>query len=184
MLIPVARGGFLPLLLASLVLGFALGAVYDLFRIRRAAFRLSVGRPTEGHGFRAFFFRHLWRIDGWLCFLEDLLFFLFGTVVFILVDFKLWFGIPRWYAYGAALAGAVLYRVTVGRLVMKVSEGVIRFVVSVFRLLRNRILLPLRRAIGSRMVRLCESLRRKRAQAYTDAVESAVLTSLSRLGGQ
>ncbi len=182
MLIPVSRGGFLPLLLVSFAIGLCLGAIYDVFRIRRVALRLAVGRPTAEKGLRAFVCRHLWKIDGWLCFGEDVLFFLFGTVVFILADFKLYFGIPRWYAYGAALAGAVLYRVTLGRLVMGVSEQLIRFVVRVLRLVRDRMILPLGKAVGRRVNALGKEIRRKRELAFTEAQEMAVLSALERLG--
>ncbi len=181
MLIPIARGGFLPLLLASFAVGVFLGALYDVLRIRRAAFRLSVGRPARESGFRAFVRRHLWAIDGWLCFVEDLLFFLFGTVVFILVAFKLYFGIPRWYAYGAALLGAILYRVTLGRLVMSVSERLIRFTVSAFRFVRDRVILPPCRVLRRRLETLREALRQKRAIAFTEAEEAAALAVFAGL---
>jgi hypothetical protein len=182
MLIPVSRGSFFPLLLASLVVGLFLGVVYDVLRIRRAAFRLAVGRPQEGKGFRVFIRRHLWGIDCLLCLFEDVLFLLLGTVVFILTNFKLAYGIPRWYAYGAALAGFLLYRVTIGRLVMGISEGIIRAMVWACRFLRHRLLRPTVRAVARRMAAWRDIRRAKKALANTEAWERAALSALEGLG--
>ena len=73
MLIPLPRGAFWPLLLASLAAGFVFGALYDVFRIRRFALRLAAGRPN-GRPLRDGIARHGERLDTILCFFEDLLF--------------------------------------------------------------------------------------------------------------
>ena len=48
MLIPVSREIFLPVIVWSLALGIISGAVYDIFRIRRAAFRIPGSRFLRG----------------------------------------------------------------------------------------------------------------------------------------
>jgi hypothetical protein len=120
----------------------------------------------------------LWGIDVWLCAWEDVWFFLLGTIVIILADFKLYFGMPRWYAYGAALGGAILYRVTIGRLVMGFSERMIRSAASLLRFWRDRVLLPMIRCVASWGHAWMQKRREKRAVAYTDAVEASLLASL------
>lgn len=76
MLIPVSREIFLPVIVWSLALGIISGAVYDIFRIRRAAFRIPGTRFLRGGKGRA---------DTVLTFFEDILFSLFCTSVFILI---------------------------------------------------------------------------------------------------
>jgi hypothetical protein len=99
-----------------------------------------------------------------------------------LTNFKLAYGIPRWYAYGAALAGFLLYRVTIGRLVMGISEGIIRAMVWAFRFLRHRLLRPTVRAVARRMAAWRDIRRAKKALANTEAWERAALSALEGLG--
>lgn len=117
MLIPVSREIFLPVIVWSLALGIISGAVYDIFRIRRAAFRIPGTRFLRGGKGRA---------DTVLIFFEDILFSLFCTSVFILIAYRLSFGLPRWYSAAAYAGGFFLYRETVGVLVMRSAEAIIR----------------------------------------------------------
>ena len=117
MLIPVSREIFLPVIVWSLALGIISGAVYDIFRIRRAAFRIPGTRFLRGGKGRA---------DTVLTFFEDILFSLFCTSVFILIAYRLSFGLPRWYSAAAYAGGFFLYRETVGVLVMRSAEAIIR----------------------------------------------------------
>lgn len=180
MLIPIAREAFWPLLLVSFVVGLLLGAIYDVFRMRRVAFRLpAVKSDKPQKGFRAFVRRNLMRADAILCFFEDFLFCLFGTVVLILVGFKLYYGVPRWYSYGAATGGFCLYRLTIGRLVMRSAEAVIRFLYAVWCVGKNRVVAPLI-ARGIRLVKkLCGKVRFSRLLAYTRAEEARMLAVMA-----
>ncbi len=180
MLFPVSRESFLPFLLLSFLAGAFLAAVYDLLRIRRAAFRLPTEDAVREEGKRrgglgGLLFRNIKRIDTLLCFLEDLLFCLFGTVVMILLDFKLYYGIPRWYAYGAAVGGFALWRGTVGRLVMSCSERVVRFLLRMLRFVKRRLILPFVGFWKRMALSLWQKEKARRALAYTEAVEKRML---------
>ena len=104
-LFPVSREAYLSFLLCSLVVGILLGAFYEIFRIRR----------------------RLFPVGTWLSCLviavEDIIFFTVYTVAMILVCYKLSYGVPRWYAYASSVLGFMLWRKTVGRLVMSLSDG-------------------------------------------------------------
>ncbi len=175
MLIPIAREAFLPLLLLSLVAGLFFGAIYDLFRIRRVAFRLPREEESSTNGLRRLFRRNLARTDTLLCFAEDLLFCLFGTVVLILMNFKLYYGVPRWYAFGATVLGFWIYRITLGRLVIRSAETVIGWIGAFAGFIRNRIVMPALRQIKGWLHAWHRKTISKRELAYTKAEEARML---------
>lgn len=88
----------------SLLLGVAVGCFYDLFRITRIAFLI----PAP------------------LVMVEDLLFFLFSSVVLFGFMLEHSFGQIRYFILLGAALGWILYYNTVGSLVMKCSARIIR----------------------------------------------------------
>lgn len=175
MLIPVGPWAFLPLVLLSLSAGILLGAVYDIFRIRRVAFRLPREEKATENRIARLFRRHLALTDTLLCFGEDVIFCLFGTVVLILMDYKLYYGVPRWYAFGAAVLGFWSYRMTLGKLVMRSAESVIGWIRTTVAFIRRRILRPVIERIKG-WITACHRRRVQQKEiAYTNAEEARML---------
>ena len=179
MLIPVSREAFLPLLLLSLLAGLVLGAVYDMFRIRRVAFRLMQRNQRAAdapfHGIR----RHAAVLDALLCFGEDLIFCLLGTVILILLSYQLSYGMPRWYALGAALLGFGLYRITLGRMVMSFAETILRGIRAAVGFFCHRLLAPIIGNIREWLLRGHRRRTHRRELAYTKAEEARMLACFS-----
>ena len=125
-LFEISREAFLPFLIFSLLIGIMLGAIYDVFRIRRKAARRAN--------------KHL--IDLIMTVFEDIIFCLFATVCMILVTYKLHFGIPRWYSYASCALGFYLWQKTVGRLIMKLSDKIIDLISRAFSFVKRKLLGP------------------------------------------
>lgn len=87
----------------SLLLGVALGCFYDLFRITRIAFI----------------------IPALLVLVEDLLFFLFSSIVLFGFMLENSYGQIRWFILLGMVLGWVIYYFTAGSLVMKCSAQII-----------------------------------------------------------
>lgn len=104
-LFPVPREGYLPFLICSLAAGVLLGAFNELFRVRRRLF-------DRGGVLSAFFIA-----------IEDVIFFTVTAVVMILVSYKLNYGVPRWYSYGAAALGFIFWQRTAGALVLRLADA-------------------------------------------------------------
>ena len=129
-LFSVDREAFLPFLIVSFVFGIFFGLIYDVFRIRRIAFRRS---------------RRLKRLrtaDAVIIFFEDLIFCVFVGIVMILISYKLYFGIPRWYSYASCALGFYLWQKTVGRLIMKLSDKIIDLLSRAFSFVKRKLLGP------------------------------------------
>jgi hypothetical protein len=175
MLIPTPPWAFLPLVLLSLLAGILLSAIYDVFRIRRVAFRLPREETTKENRIAHLFRRHLALTDTLLCFGEDVIFCLFATVVLILMDYKLYYGVPRWYAFGAAALGFWGYRMTLGKLVMRSAESVIGWIRKTIAFIRRRILRPVIERIKG-WIHVCHRRMTQRKEiAYTKAEEARML---------
>ena len=93
----------------SLLLGAAVGCFYDLFRITRVAFV----------------------IPALLVLVEDLLFFLFSSIVLFGFLLENSFGQVRYFILLGVALGWTIYYFTVGSLVMKCSARIIRAVRAV-----------------------------------------------------
>ena len=87
----------------SLLLGVVLGCFYDLFRITRIAFI----------------------IPALLVLVEDLLFFLFSSIVLFGFMLENSYGQIRWFILLGVALGWVIYYFTAGSLVMKCSAQII-----------------------------------------------------------
>jgi len=123
------------LFLEAVLLGAALGAVYDVFRILRLAF--PNGRV--------------------LIFLEDMLYFaLVGVVSFSFVVLQNG-GVLRAFLLAGELLGAVLYFFSLGVLVMKAAQGIIRLIRGFLRFLFRIFVRPLVRLFGW-IFRKCRAL--------------------------
>ena len=157
-LFEISREAFLPFLVASFIFGIIFGAIYDIFRIRRIAFR-GKGRI----------------LDSVLTFFEDIVFFLFISVCLILICYKLHFGIPRWYSYIGALLGFFLYRNTVGRLVISVSDKIISLIERVLLFIKKRLILPVFGLLKALFGRLFYAAKRKYGILYTKKTERKIL---------
>ena len=125
-LFEISREAFLPFLVFSFLSGVVLGALYDVLRIRRMATRRAG--------------KH--RLDLVLTFFEDVIFCLLATVTMILVTYKLYYGIPRWYAYAAFALGFFLWQKTVGRLIMKLSDKIIDLIARALSFVKIKLVKP------------------------------------------
>ena len=170
MLIPVSREIFLPVIVWSLALGIISGAVYDIFRIRRAAFRIPGTRFLRGGKGRA---------DTVLTFFEDILFSLFCTSVFILIAYRLSFGLPRWYSAAAYAGGFFLYRETVGVLVMRSAEAIIRALCRAVLFVYRRAICPAYDFIARHIGSFAGKISSRRRAAYTAKYEKHLVLSFT-----
>ncbi len=99
------------LFFAAIVLGFLLGFYYEIFRFLRLAF------PHP----------------NWLVFLEDLGFFLPVTPTLIFFHYALNDGILRWFSLAGCVLGFCLYLGTVGKLLLRFSEGILFCIKTVLK---------------------------------------------------
>ena len=125
-LFEISREAFLPFLVFSFLSGVILCALYDVLRIRRMATRRAG--------------KH--RLDLVLTFFEDVIFCLLSTVTMILVTYKLYYGIPRWYSYGACALGFLTWRKTASRLVMKLSDKIIGCITAALSAVNRKLVRP------------------------------------------
>ena len=173
MLIPVAREAFLPFLVVSFLCGLFFGAIYDIFRIRRIAFRPS-RKEKQGRLLRSLG-KHLSSLDTVIIVFEDIFFFLLIAVTMILAGFKLSYGIPRWYSYGAALGGFFLWRVTLGRCVTGLAELVLSLLAKLTALGRRTLLAPLGRCFFRLQGAAKARLLRRRRRLFAEREEKRIL---------
>lgn len=101
------------LLVKAIILGAGIGVFYDFFRILRIA--------VKTHSV--------------IIFLEDLIFFICAAIATFFFIFQTNTGQIRWFIFFGLIVGFVLYYLTIGKLVIKVSEFIINFIKSVFKIL-------------------------------------------------
>lgn len=171
MLIPIAREAFLPFLVVSFLCGLCFGAVYEVFRIRRVAARMPHGKTKKR--------RRRW-LEPVLVACEDVLFSLFAAVTLILVSFKLYYGVPRWYAYGAALLGFLLWRMTLGALILACASRILALIDRFFAFLRRRLLLPCLNLLRRGGSAVKKKLTAQREERYTVRCERGILDAVRR----
>lgn len=107
--------------LQACLLGAVLALLYDCFRISRIAFRTPAG----------------------VLFFEDLLFFIICAVVTFVFMLSTVDGKIRFFILIGELIGGVVYRLTLGYLIMKVSKEIIRGIKCVLRFLFRFFCLPI-----------------------------------------
>ncbi len=128
--------------IASVILGLVLGALYDVIRIIRALLGISyINRFTqrlkelrlaliknplfkEGAHSRTF--------DSIIIFVTDVVYFLAVTLALMIYIYHMNSGIVRWYIFAGAIVGMLMYYVTIGRLVISVSEYIVFFLKVIF----------------------------------------------------
>ena len=159
------------LYLYALLLGVALAAVYDLLRITRVFLGVRYSRrfakrmrDVQLPFLRPRPKRAESRALGVVVFFEDLFFCMFAAVALILLFYQANNGKFRFPALLAVGAGFLLYRGTLGRLVMLFSEVIAFFIETGVRYLLFFMLFPIRTLFGFVKKRL--GLAAKRAQ-YT-----------------
>lgn len=101
------------LFLKALALGACVGVFYDVFRILRIA--------VNTHSLIIFF--------------EDIIFFIVSAVSTFLFIFHVNSGQIRWFIFLGLILGFIVYYFTLGKLVIKISEVIIKIVKSVFKFL-------------------------------------------------
>jgi spore cortex biosynthesis protein YabQ len=114
----------------AVLVGAAMGALYDVFRISRVAFSTPEG----------------------VIFAEDVVFFVFCALITFYYGLTVIDGSLRLFVLLGELFGGIIYRNTVGRLVMRVSKSIISAVRAIFGFITRTFLLPLWR-LAARVVR-------------------------------
>ncbi len=123
----------LALMLYALILGAALGAVFDALRITRVI--LSYGISSRSGN-------ELQRCVFALCFIEDIAFAVFAAVALVLFCFKANNGMSRGYILFGALVGFVLYLATLGRLTSLVSKALAKLFYRILAIIKVHIIVP------------------------------------------
>lgn len=163
------------LLAASLLLGIALGALYDLFRIRRLAFRRASKEPT--HSTDPVKHRRLHSlIAAMLLHIEDALFGVAAGIATALLYFALSRGQVRLMAIFGEGVGFLLYRQTLGRLVMACADRILRLIAFLINLLVRFFLLP--------PIRLLKRILSAIGQSCRKAHDRRRRRRLDRIGGR
>lgn len=128
---------------ASLLLGFGFGLLYDCFRIRRLAFapRGSIRADRKRRN------RSAW-LSNLLLHAEDVLFFVTAGVATAILYFAISKGQVRLMAIVGECAGFLLYRQTLGRLVMACADRIIRLIAWIIRMIGRFVILPPLRLLG------------------------------------
>jgi len=111
--------------LQAVLLGGALGFLYDVFRIIRIAI------PTK----------------NWVTFLEDVFFFLCAAVFTFFFLMQTTFGQVRFFIIVGECIGATLYFMAVSPIIMKISSTIIKVVRQIVRLILQWLVLPILRLI-------------------------------------
>lgn len=214
--IRIAPERLMGMLLWGIVCGAGLGVVWDIFRITRVLagvrypsrradvlyqkplplLRRPVSRPSADAGGRP------WRIlRHTVIFLEDVLFGLLCGVVMTLLIYFTNDGIFRAMAPMGMLTGFFVYYMTVGRLVLSLSQGIVFALRAALCYAFALLLLPPRVAlwiwrhtVGAFLRRRIEEIRHRRAERYhtemlrelTRRAESGWLTetAMKKKGGR
>ncbi len=149
--VPGAPEGFL----YACLLGIALGAVYDIFRILRVGRGATGGDTAPVRRLRAYRLRELahWpkrkkkrtgkargRLSVLLVFFEDILFCLICAVVTTLFFFDCNMGVIRWYLLMGLLLGFCAYYFSVGKAVIRFAALICAAVRAVLIAGYNRVL--------------------------------------------
>lgn len=133
----------LALLLSAILLGIALGAVYQVFLIRRAGFRqLKIPRIPSVILQNA----------------EEFLFCIGAGVAVSVLYFACSNGVVRLMAIPAMAGGFFLWRMTVGRVVNACTDAILRLLAAICRWIRKRILAPIGRLFQRIGIRFSTSI--------------------------
>lgn len=164
-LFPTPIDQFFPFLMCSFFLGIFLGAIYEVFRIRRIAFKNGSLKATK-------------IIDTFITAFEDIIFLIFAAVTTIILSYKLNYGIPRWYSYGAAILGVILWRKTAGRLIIKLADKIIALITGAIKVIFGKIIFPPIRFVSRSIGKITLRIENNRAKAYTERYLKGILDSI------
>lgn len=89
------------------IVGFALGIIYDTFKIKRKIF------------------------GSLFIFFDDFLFMIISSIVFVFSVFAFNNGILRWYEVFFLILGFIVYRITLSMLIMSLFEFIINIIQSI-----------------------------------------------------
>ncbi|MBQ9131270.1 MAG: spore cortex biosynthesis protein YabQ [Clostridia bacterium] len=174
----------------ALLLGGILGLFYDCFRITRIflgahynretvkrlqSIRLPLLKPRKARGES--------HLMGLIVFLEDLLFCLLSGGALILLFYELNHGSFRFTAVCCAGVGFLLYRATLGQLVMLCSEGVAFVFETALRYLAFFILFPFRilwRLVKNASVCIYQRIEKKRKKLQRIRYTEITLSQTSK----
>jgi hypothetical protein len=128
--------------LMSVVLGLAFGAIYDDVRIFRTLLGVSYVNKFSDRlkKVKLPFIKNPYNFqkskrkiaENVMVFVTDMAYFLVITAVMIVYTYHVNSGIVRWYIFGGAIVGILLYYVTLGRLIISVSECIAFFIRAFF----------------------------------------------------
>ncbi len=170
------QSSFFLLILWSFIIGFLLGAVYDIFRIRRIAFLPKQENETKAEPAdkqkRAGNVKG--KIDCLLIFLEDIFFFTFAAVLMVLLMYKLNGGRVRIFTLIPLVLGFFVYRITVGKLVIRCAEIIIGFIYKLVRRIISVTVTPVIRLIKKLYAFIHERVLEARRVRYTDRREKTL----------
>ncbi len=110
------------LFLATVIIGFCIGAIYDLLRV----FRIIVPHKN------------------FLVQLEDLFYWIFVTGLMFYVMLNKNYGEIRAFSIVGALLGMTVYFLTVSKILIKIVVAVVRFILKIIETMIRIILFPLR----------------------------------------
>lgn len=126
----VSQGKIAFIVLYSFILGAFLGLFYDLFRIRRIAYKMNTNRIKK-------------ILENVFVFFEDVTYWLASSVVVCIFLFYFNSGKARGISLFVMLLGFLGYYFTVGKLVKRCSERIIRLFYKLLRKIYSIFLRPL-----------------------------------------
>ncbi len=160
----LSQGSLLLLILRAFWLGVALGAIYSVFGIRRAAFhRLRIPRP----------------FGTVLLHVEDFLICVTGAVGLSILYFATTNGVLRIMAIPMLGLGICLWRLTGGRLIKICTDAILNLLAYLIRLIHRRLIAPVGHAIRRLYLRLHDSaIARRRLRYYKKLTRMSKTTTL------
>ena len=173
---------FTPLLLWSILCGIFLGAVYDIFRIRRLSaqpdFRLTGGEvrkriigklPQLPSGAGIFFRRFadaVKKAELALIFCEDIVFSLIAAITLTLLFYQMGNGEIRWYGFAGAAVGFFCWYLTFGNLIKRFAGLIISVLRTIFTILLTLTAVPICRLSGLVRGKIKKQLERRADAVY------------------
>ena len=160
---------------ASLVVGFSFGALYDLFRIRRRAAQKKGKQKKLLTRFA----------ESIIIGIEDVVFFLMLGCVTCVMYYVFSNGKVRLLALVFELLGFVIYRVSIGRLVMSVTDVIIAFFRLIMSMVRRHVVDPIKSfvcRIASGTVNKMKKSARKRRRLQISRYRKKQLIKASEKG--
>ncbi len=110
-------------------------------------------------------------------FLEDMLFCSTFSLIFICISYSVSDGIIRWYYYAGAFLGFIIYRLSLGRIMRRITPAIITALDKFLRLIKRFFIYPIAKSINTviifikKVCRLGKSVRLKKM--YPEQVQSS-----------